>query len=274
MARLLFIIGYVFLPLTNIDLPFKPRLIEDAYYWESFVFNFLLVPNAFPVSNPIAFQSWSIGVEEQFYVLWPILVYRLDTAKKFLVWMLVIVIGIYLLRSLVIINSLLDADITWISGINRFFGKARFDNMAIGGLITLYFQSNQSMKINRGIMVLVYLTLILWLVFGFNVGFGLDNLILSIAFVFFILIIIQKDTKILDHSILVYLGKISYGMYMYHVIAVYIALNLAALLKLDLNDNMIIGNIFLYMSSILITIVLSVLSYPYLTCILLKLKID
>jgi peptidoglycan/LPS O-acetylase OafA/YrhL len=91
----LFILGFLIFPRLYIAGIIMPKPIEWSSYWNSFFFNLVLLPNFAKVSNPIAFQSWSIGVEEQFYIFWPILVLKIKSLKKLFIAMVSIVVGIY-----------------------------------------------------------------------------------------------------------------------------------------------------------------------------------
>ena len=75
----------------------------------------------------------------------------------------------------------------------------------------------------------------------------------------------QSKTSILESNFFKYLGKISYGIYMYHPVCIVLSINI--LLKLEL-----LNNFNLYISTLLMTIVISSISYEYFESKFLKLK--
>lgn len=136
---ILFIFGFLILPKLDLDGIIFPKAVADKDYWDSFFFNLILLPNFSKVSNPIAFQSWSIGVEEQFYIFWPFLVSKIKSLKKLLYSMLGIIVIIYLLRSAVTFADLFGINSNFLKTMNLFFGGSRFDNMALGGVLAIFF---------------------------------------------------------------------------------------------------------------------------------------
>ena len=90
------------------------------------------------------------------------------------------------------------------------------------------------------------------------------------AFLFGIIILnFAANDKIkisLENSILNYLGKISYGLYMYHPICIIISLNLAIYLNFTTNW-------LLYPLSLILTIFIAAISYKYYESVFLRLKI-
>ena len=70
------ILGFFVFPYFSFfDIPYFTDHFKEDYFW-NLVFYVLIFPNlAFSIFNavPLIGQSWSIGVEEQFYILWPII---------------------------------------------------------------------------------------------------------------------------------------------------------------------------------------------------------
>ena len=75
----------------------------------------------------------------------------------------------------------------------------------------------------------------------------------------------QSKNSVLESNFFKYLGKISYGIYMYHPVCIVFSINV--LLQLDL-----LNNFNLYVSTLLMTIVISSISYEYFESKFLKLK--
>lgn len=269
---ILFILGFLILPILYKYIVISPVPIASKDYWPSFTFNFLLLPNFIKPSNPLAFQSWSIGVEEQFYIFWPLLFIYIKSLKKLIIAMVFIVISIFMLRSLVMIPNLINIKTDFFTELNLFFGASRFDNMAVGGLAGIYFylKPNALIKLWFKIGILVFISYIL--IFGTRIGFGLDNILAAIPFACLLIIIATNDNIIfLETKFFKFLGRISYGLYMYHILAIYISLNL---IKFVLPDFYGTGfaNVFLHILSILVTILIASISYTFIEKYFLKFK--
>lgn len=78
--------------------------------------------------------TWSLAIEEQFYLLWPLVVYRLNTGKlvKFSLWYMVIS---WLFR---IFGTLLWHDAGQATTFFFYASFARFEQVLIGGLLAIF----------------------------------------------------------------------------------------------------------------------------------------
>ena len=83
------------------------------------------------------------------------------------------------------------------------------------------------------------------------------------------LILNQKLANLFENKLFNHLGKISYGIYMYHQILIVLTINLV--LKYFKNIG-VIENIIIYSFSIILTLLVSHLSYLYFETPLLKIK--
>ena len=270
---LLFIAGFILLPLglfSNFNISNK---IPIENYWNSFFYNLMLMPNFFTHSNPVAFQSWSIGVEEQFYLVWPVIISRTQSFKRLLIIMISIVIGIYLLRASLILNNLLDVNYSVLVTINKFFCSSRFDNMAIGGILAIFHYKYPEYKISRLLKTVILVLLAIIVIEGTRIGYGLDNLIASIVFAGIIYYVIKsKNHFILENTIFKLFGKISYGLYMYHVIAIYIGITIVLFYFPDWDGNGYLLNGLLYLFTVVMTFLISIFSYYFIEIKFLKIK--
>lgn len=227
-----------------------------------------VLPNLAPRSNPLAFQSWSIGVEEQFYILWPLIFLLLG--RKTIFPMLTIIVSLYLARVLpvVLLKMEFGTNILWLKS---FFDSARFDNMAIGGgLAYMMHYGKLNIPIRYG--KYVFLFTIAMLTCKFNFKYGLQHLIYSFIFALNIYFIIKlnKIDSVLESRYIKYLGKISYGIYMWHIIAINFAIYLT---HNYFNYDHLWGNIFLHLTSILLTIMIASVSYELYENQFLKMKV-
>lgn len=222
-----------------------------------------LFPNLADQSNPLCFQSWSIGIEEQFYIVYPILFFlskKYNTSlSKFL---LLFVAAIFLLRFLNTTLTENHIENVPINTLSSFFYEASFDNMAVGALFgaSYYYKIGTVLARSRYISIIVWLTTILLVLKDLEISFGISQLIYQVLFGLSIYLISTSslNNSFLESKIPKLLGKISYGIYMYHVVAIYLIINL-----LDFRDYNLWNSILVYAMSVIATILLSLLSYQF-----------
>lgn len=266
-----------------------PFLIEFEYYakpnWENPISNintiliyFLMVPNL--VSFGInglggGFQLGSIGTEEQFYFFWPWFV-------KYFKNILYPIFALILLIPLVphfcdyATNHFFKNNpsmFNFLKQLGGFFMFFKINCMATGGLMAwLYFNKRHSILnflYSKKVQLMVLtLTFGGWL-FGFHLKYFNDE---YYSFLFAILILNtatnEKTIISFNNKILNYLGKISYGIYVYHWIIIYLILDLI----MNVKENFWLFNILLYVFSLIISILISHISYFYFEIWFLKLK--
>jgi peptidoglycan/LPS O-acetylase OafA/YrhL len=214
---------------------------------------------------PFASQTWSIGAEEQFYLIWPLLLKFFK--KNRMILMISIIFGYHYLIKFLTTNFFQ----TFANGrlIRDFSSSFHIDSMAIGAVFAvILFQKNKILKYLMN-NYLFHSTLILTTVLIFN-GYKFPHFHnISYSFLFAILIInfaANEKIKIsLENNILNYLGTISYGLYMYHPLSISIVIVCCKSVGL-------VSNWLIYPASILLTIALAGLSYKYFETYFLKFK--
>lgn len=217
---------------------------------------------------------WSIGVEEQFYLFWPSILKR--KLKSIIIICLFFIFVYPLLPHLIqfVLNQLHFSKEN-LNLVEKIYNVLNFNSMATGALISiLYYQRN--FLINKLLtfspilnVFLVTLPFILWFS---NVNFGFFQVsIYSGLFAWMIILIVNGTlTRFFEAKILIFLGQISYGIYMYHYI---ILLMLMKFIHPYFDNYSITANIVLYVLVILLTILLSYISYHFFEKNILKLKI-
>jgi peptidoglycan/LPS O-acetylase OafA/YrhL len=210
------------------------------------------------------FHLSSIGTEEQFYIFWPWLI-------KWFKNLLIPLLFIFFLFALapnfldyINHNFFENKSVTfhYIQQIRIFTEFFKIDCMALGGIFAFFFFNKKTKILN----VLFHInTQIMALIFGFGFWlFGICIPIFSDEFfaLFFAIIILNtalnpKKVISLDYKWLNYIGKISYGIYVYHWIIILLVLNFTIQFK----DNLFIFNSILYIGSIGLTILIAHLSF-------------
>ena len=240
----------------------------------------LILPNVNQVlypAIPFGNQLWSIGVEEQFYLFWPLII---KYAKHAVVFLLCIVIGLPLLVSALyyVGNSSMQINSSLLKVINfskQFLSLTRIDCMAIGGLAAfiLFEKRSKILQIifHPAVQVINFFVIVYILCTGFYVPV-VSNLIHGTVFSVLILNLAANPNSIfsLEWAPLNYLGKISYGIYMSHPICIFLCIKTMLLLNLHLNETVMW--IVLYALIFALTISISALSYKFIEQPILKLK--
>lgn len=240
----------------------------------------LILPNVNQViypAIPFGNQLWSIGVEEQFYLFWPLII---KYVKRGTVFLFCIVLGMPVLVSALyfISNQNITLNSALLNSINflkQFLSLTRIDCMAIGGLAA-YALFKEKKKILYFIfqpfVQIINFAILLYIV---STGFYfpvVNNLMHGIVFSILILNLAANPQSLINQEWkpLNYLGKISYGIYMYHPLCIFLSIKL--LMASNFNMNNLEVWILLYFIVFLLSILLSSISYKMLELPLLKLK--
>ncbi len=210
---------------------------------------------------PYASQTWSIGVEEQFYLLWPWLIKWFKNK----ILMVVMVFVVYHILNFIVFNV---SQIPYSQLLQGFFQFFNIDCMAIGAFFGIVLHQNRKKLLqvicNTYLFYFIAIIALSLIIKGYN--FPLFNYqIYALLFGICIINLATMKATFLEHKWLNYLGKISYGLYMYHIIA--IGITLVLLEKINLTSSLA-----LYPISIAFTILLSAISYKYFETYFLKLK--
>lgn len=153
--------------------------------------------------------------------------------------------------------------------ISKFWSHFNIDSIAVGGFFAvLLFKKHSILKyiINNKTFYSILLITIAFLLFVVKIPFFHY---LTYSFLFGIIIInLAANTNlknVLEWSVINYLGRISYGIYMYHFLVMILVLLFAS--KFNIETNWVI-----YPLILLGTIGISSISYHYFEVIFLKLK--
>ena len=164
---------------------------------------------------PFVGHYWSLGVEEQFYAFWPWVIKKIKSLKWFL---LLFIITFFLLKiTLSISNTLRTFQV--------FLHYTRFGCLAIGGFGAYFFyKKNEIIKfLNHVIFEILAWSLIILIAFKkFHLFSILDHEIVSFVTLILIYNQINNPKKIisLENDFFDYLGKISFGMYIYNPLVI------------------------------------------------------
>jgi peptidoglycan/LPS O-acetylase OafA/YrhL len=243
------------------------RHIDDPLQVGLFLF---FLPNvALAIYGSITYLSplWSIGLEEQFYLVWPWIVRRL-TPRRLLVFLCVFSVCVAVSRVLVLryAGVYLSAPLTFL------LTTAEFDSMAVGGIAAVLFfgRSRYVRRITSPTTQFMALGALAALTFTGDAHRYASVVVLSCSFAVVILGLSAGGSVSthLEGSVYRHLGKISYGVYLLHTFVIVGLLNT----PLAARQNQISGVILLYAGSLVGTVALASLSYHVLERPFLKLK--
>ncbi|OJV18432.1 MAG: acyltransferase [Dyadobacter sp. 50-39] len=171
-------------------------------------------------------QTWSIGVEEQFYYLWPWLIKYPKKRIPILIFFLLLTAGL-LYFGLEMVDPSQE---TRESMITTFLGQFRIQTMALGGLCAWLVYHDKWKFLNfifrKDVQVIAYVILLVLFFSGVHF-FGFLE-VYALFFAFFVLNVSCNPNTIvhLGHPVMDHLGKISYGLYIYHVAVIVLIINL------------------------------------------------
>jgi peptidoglycan/LPS O-acetylase OafA/YrhL len=265
------IIILAFFVLPHIDLFTLPGYGKDVIYSDLLV---KLLLYAFILPNlglsifgivPYASHTWSIGTEEQYYLVWPII---LKYFKKHRILVMLFIICSYLAFRAILLTHYSDM-IPYKNAIKAFLASFNIDCMAIGGIYAIVlFQKNKMLTLlhNHTIFYFTIALVVILMLKGIRIPF-INYEVYAVLFGIIILNFASNDTiKIsLENRLFNYLGNISYGLYMYHPIGIVLAIVIISSIGLTTNWLM-------YPLSFALTIIIAGLSYKYFESFFLKLK--
>ncbi len=279
---LLIILGLFVLPhIDFFKIPIYTEGVQYRFGLKTF-FYLILFPNV--VSNLYAYmpyiaQTWSIGIEEQFYLIWPWIVKK---SANYLKVLFTIVFGLLILTNILYQFADHSEDISQTSSatkaitfVYKFFAMLRIGCMAIGGIGAYYLYTKKwaiLKPVFSSFAQIVSTGLVLGMMF-----FGVEIPYINHEFYSFLFIIIILNFAAnpnclasLENKVLDYLGKISYSIYMWHNIAIICGLHVARYFNPQLDD--VLSNTVYYCVTFVLTFIFSALSYEYFEMKFLKYK--
>jgi peptidoglycan/LPS O-acetylase OafA/YrhL len=190
--------------------------------WHTFVLCMTFFPNiAYYLGIPWVTSppQWSIGVEEQFYLMWPFVI---ATFRKNLVKLLITFVIVYSLLPhalLYVLNHYSTASPELERFISRFFFGTKFNLLALGGIAAWVWHSGYRPRILQNKIVsnaVVIIPFAMWFS-GVTMGRMSDEIFgVIFAVLIFHLATMARPPVLLQNKVSIYLGRISYGIYMYH----------------------------------------------------------
>ncbi len=278
---LIVLLGLYVIPLAKNQIPVSfpvdiSTSMLNKWYYFTFTGNIDYLRNG--ITNVIVGVLWSVSVEEQFYIFWPLVIAFVPKKYLLLSFMLIIVGSI---------------------GFRYFFTggnamKIHFNSLscvtylAMGAVIA--FMSAKEKFINRVKTIPKYAILLMYII-GFAIiplrlytwKFGVHYVLVAsfvpvIIAAFFAFIIIEQNFaehsfyKISRFRFISSIGKYTYGMYCYHMVVFFVILFSLHLIKFDISRINKFGFISITITSFFATCLVAMWSYNYFEMFFLRMK--
>jgi peptidoglycan/LPS O-acetylase OafA/YrhL len=244
------------------DLP-PGELLANLFYVSNYFYSFNTDP------SPLR-HTWSLSVEEQFYLFWPLVIAFCPAAK--LGRLLVAVIVVVLFASAVLAATFMDFD-----NYSRLAVRGlpfRMLSLGVGAYIALHPGLVDRLKVNYLLMLILACPVLILSLYGDESDATPVFELLAMAawsVSIFLLVLKGGDDKlpvvksIFENRMAVYVGQISYGLYLYH----YVILFGLGFLTLDARGSVSIAE---FMLAVVLTFAVASFSFHVIETPFLRLK--
>lgn len=196
------------------------RIPYSIFYYLFMVPNIafsLQLATGFSVAIPLLIHYWSLGVEEQFYAFWP---WLLQYSKKIKTTIILFCIGYFGLK---VVCSLLHAPIE----LQSVLLHTPFGCLSLGGIgAYLYYEKSKLLTIinSKFVDAASWVVLVLFFTDYLRIFSIINTEIVSGAALIIIINQISNPKPIfsLENKVFDYLGKISFGLYVYNPLVIYV----------------------------------------------------
>jgi peptidoglycan/LPS O-acetylase OafA/YrhL len=266
----LLIVLLAFFVLPHFDIFFIPYMsgeLPDQFTEKLLLFLLFLPQLALVLFVPVPFAepAWSVGVEEQFYLIWPLFI---RFSKKLLRAILLFIAFLFLLKfaAYFVEHFYPDSALGEYAGIaRRFLYFNRLETIAIGGIsgYVLFMRKDKWLGFIYHPLTQVFTFAALATLFCTGYTSHIVNHSLYAVLYAIVILNVASNPKSylkLENKALNYLGKISFGIYLLHEIGVQISIYYLSDYLFD-PSTFWQANVALYAMSIVITLVLASVTY-------------
>lgn len=235
---------------------------------------FIFKPDA---SSDMLHHFWSLAVEEQFYLVWPLIILLLKKPKYLLFLLSFLLIAVMTTRFIIWTYELKQLSYY------NLYTFTRIDGICIGSMIALTRRISLNFLKNYTYIIVLFLATINFIFYFFNSNHQFSFPYLAVvgyttfAGMFGLLVneAVTGETKIINmvlgFSLLKFFGRISYGLYVYHW-PIYLLLAPYVKNWVQSNFSSIHPGIAASFACLLIAIIVSILSHKYFESIFIRMK--
>ncbi len=268
-----FCVGFGFLIFPQLKLFFGqiPNETANPIYYITFLNNFDFIQNGLPDASVLS-VLWSIAIEEQFYLIWPIILYFFPIKKYWIPFVSIILISI-------VSRALNDRPL-----FHELHTLSCIGDMTVGAFGAWLIHQRNSLKLkieNLNRLYIVFIYLIFFFIYFFrdemiSIGYGVrifERIIIALVILFIILEQNYANNsffKLSNFKQISKLGVISYGLYCLHKIAILIVITLTE--KYALNTELWQTIALETLLALLLTLIMAKFSFKFYELPFLKIK--
>ncbi len=253
---------------------------SDPDFWAKFLFFFFLLPNIpfayLPTALPAA-HLWSIGVEEQFYLIWPWLVRRFKRRLGWVIYGIILfkLVAEFILAAVVLLPG--DHHDRLLASTYLFARDWRLEAMAAGayGAYILFLNKEWLLRIIfHPVVKYGSAAIFIWHVLFYSTLRPAEHFLLTVLYTIVLMNIAANPKPLfrLENRVTGFLGNISYGLYVYHVFVLLAILHVFQDIGYSAAANPLVFNIVLYTLTLSLSILVAGLSYRFFETPFLRLK--
>ena len=244
----------------------------QLWFW-TYSVNLLIALHTWSAASFPVVHLWSLAVEEQFYILWPLAALML-TPRALKRAAIACIIGAEICRAFSILHG-------WGGQFNYVMLPARMDSLAAGAFLACAYREpalwERVLRARRGLLIASCLTLIAIIAYRHTIANQepLEQLVAFPALVALASMVIASaagNVGWLANRGLRFVGKISYGMYVWHVMVIRAITNLIPSPELESAHALWWDYGILVFGTIVITILIAMLSWYIIELPILRLK--
>jgi peptidoglycan/LPS O-acetylase OafA/YrhL len=248
----------------------------NPWFYLTFTGNFDYLTNG--ITNVLIGVLWSVSIEEQFYLFWPLII-ALTPTKHLLKVFIILIFGSIAFRFFYAQGNAL---------IIKYHSLSSLSDLTTGASIAYLSTKDRFLKLMartpKYAIIIVYSILIILLLYRINIWklgiyYNAASSILPVIFSsIFAFIILEQNYaehsfyKISNSKTISSFGKYTYGMYCYHMLTFFSVLFIFYLMGIDIMQVSKYTFVFAAFTSLCSTMLISQISYYYFESFFLRLK--